>query len=54
MLNRCANSLTVLLNVMLVNQLLHLVIKRNKKKETIYLLHILKLVEDLHSAVAAG
>ena len=49
-LSRHVGFRTVLLNAIVVDQLLHLVIKRNKKKN-LYITYS-KLVENLHSAVA--
>ena len=50
---RHANVCTVLLNAIVSDQLLHLVIKRNKKKCYIFIEYSI-LFENLHSAVAVG
>ena len=50
-LDRHANVCNVLLNAIVADRLLHLVIKRSKKKNYIFITFS-KLVENLHSLVA--
>ena len=50
-LDRHANVCTVLLNAIVADRLLHLVIKRSKKKKNYIFITFSKLVENLHSLV---
>ena len=52
-LDQHANVCIVLLSAIAVDQLSHLVMKRNKKKNYIFITYW-RLVENLHAGVAVG